>query len=200
MLVIGLTGGIGTGKSAVADAFAALGAPIIDTDRISRELVGPGTTALRAIAEHFGSEVLSPQGTLDRSALRERIFEEPPERAWLEQLLHPLIRAEVQRRLAAQEAPYGIVVVPLLFESGFDSLVDRVLVVDAPADAQIARVLQRDAMTRSQVEAVIEAQMPRQTRLQRADDVIVNDRDLESLRAAVEALDARYRELAAGAD
>jgi dephospho-CoA kinase len=193
MLVVGLTGGIGSGKSAVADAFAALGVPIIDTDRIGRELVRPGTPALRAIAEHFGDEVISPGGTLDRAALRRRVFEQPQERIWLEHLLHPLIREQVSRRIAALDATYVIVVVPLLFESGFDSLVDRVLVVDAPEQAQTDRVVRRDGVPREQVTMVIETQMPRADRLERADDVITNDADLDALHAAVEALDARYR-------
>jgi dephospho-CoA kinase len=200
MLVIGLTGGIGSGKSTVADLFAAIGVPVIDTDRISREIVEPGTETLQTIVQHFGPEVLLPDGHLDRRRLRERIFHEPADRAWLEQLLHPRIGDEMQRQIVDLQDEYVIVVVPLLFESGFDALVDRILVVDAPEEQQIARVTSRDSATPDQVISVLGAQMDRQERLRRADEVIVNDADIKALRGEVAALDARYRALARGTD
>jgi dephospho-CoA kinase len=200
MLVIGLTGGIGSGKSTIADLFAAIGAPVIDTDRISRDIVEPGSETLQTIVQRFGSGVLLPDGHLDRKQLRERIFHDRADRAWLEQLLHPRIGEELQRRIAALKGEYVIVVVPLLFESGFDALVDRVLVVNAPEEQQIARVTGRDGVTRDHVIAVLEAQMDRQERLRRADDVIVNDADISALRSEVAALDARYRALARNGD
>jgi dephospho-CoA kinase len=200
MLVIGLTGGIGSGKSTIADLFAAIGAPVIDTDRISRDIVEPGSETLQTIVQRFGSGVLLPDGHLDRKQLRERIFHDRADRAWLEQLLHPRIGEELQRRIAALKGEYVIVVVPLLFESGFDALVDRVLVVNAPEEQQIARVTGRDGVTRDHVIAVLEAQMDRQERLRRADDVIVNDADISALRSKVAALDARYRALARNGD
>lgn len=200
MLVIGLTGGIGSGKSTVADLFAALGVPVIDTDQISREIVAPGSSALRDIIKRFGPEILTSDGHLDRKRLRENIFGDAADRAWLEQLLHPRIGEELQRRLANLRDVYAVVVVPLLFESGFDAFVDRVLVVDAPEEQQIARASARDNVSREQVIAVLRAQMSREERLQRADDVIVNNADLKALRGEVATLDASYRMLARHGD
>lgn len=193
MLVVGLTGGIASGKTAVAERFAAHAVPVIDTDRIARELVEPGTECLRKIVERFGETMLDAAGRLDRPALRRRIFEKEEDRRWLERLLHPRIRAAVLDRLAGLRAPYAVVVVPLLFESGFDSLVDRVLVVDAPVALQTVRLMERDGIDRSSAQAMLAAQMDREARLRRADDVIRNDSDPAHLDEEVRRLDERYR-------
>ncbi|HEX7045630.1 MAG TPA: dephospho-CoA kinase [Burkholderiales bacterium] len=199
MLRIGLTGGIGSGKSTVAELFARRGVPVVDTDVIAREVVAPGQPAIAEIERAFGREVLDAAGRLDRAALRRRVFDDPAARARLEAILHPRIRAEVERRLAALEAPYCLVVVPLLVETNFVDLIDRVLVVDADEALQIARTSTRDAVTPEAVERVMAAQASRAERLARADDVIRNDGTLSELEREVERLHARYLALAAAA-
>lgn len=199
MLRIGLTGGIGSGKSTVAQLFARRGVPVIDTDVIAREVVEPGQPAIAEIERAFGREVLDDAGRLDRAALRRRVFDDPAARARLEAILHPRIRAEVERRLAALEAPYCLVVVPLLVETNFVDLIDRVLVVDADEALQIARTSARDAVPPESVERVMAAQASRAERLARADDVIRNDGTLSDLEHEVERLHARYLAMAAGA-
>lgn len=199
MLRIGLTGGIGSGKSTVAELFARRGVPVIDTDVIAREVVEPGQPAIAEIERAFGREVLDDAGRLDRAALRRRVFDDPAARARLEAILHPRIRAEVERRLAALEAPYCLVVVPLLVETNFVDLIDRVLVVDADEALQIARTSARDAVPPESVERVMAAQASRAERLARADDVIRNDGTLSDLEHEVERLHARYLAMAAGA-
>jgi len=199
MLRIGLTGGIGSGKSTVAQLFARRGVPVIDTDVIAREVVEPGQPAIAEIERAFGREVLDDAGRLDRAALRRRVFDDPAARARLEAILHPRIRAEVERRLAALEAPYCLVVVPLLVETNFVDLIDRVLVVDADEALQIARTSARDAVPPESVERVMAAQASRAERLARADDVIRNDGTLSDLEREVERLHARYLAMAAGA-
>ncbi len=196
MLVVGLTGGIGSGKSTVADLFAARGVPVIDMDEIARELTRPGRPALAEIAKAFGPDILNSGGELDRAALRRRIFTDPGARRRLEAILHPRIRAEVTRRLHGLEAPYAVVVIPLLVESGQRDLVDRVLVVDAPEDLQIRRTTARDGVGEEEVRAVLAAQAGRRERLAVADDVIVNDDGPEALEHQVEALHRRYLALA----
>ncbi|MCB1738139.1 MAG: dephospho-CoA kinase [Gammaproteobacteria bacterium] len=191
-LRIGLTGGIASGKTAVSNRFAALGVPIIDTDLISRELVEPGQPALTAITAHFGDHILSPDGHLDRAALRQHIFGDANARQALEAILHPRIRTEVSRRIAEIEAPYLIVVVPLLFESGFDDLVDRVLVVDVPEAIQRQRVRARDGVDAAQTDRILSAQMARPERLSRADEVIDNHADLDALQRQVDRLHTQY--------
>lgn len=197
MLVVGLTGGIGSGKSTAAAMFAARGVPVIDTDAIAREVVAPGTPGLAQAAAAFGPGVLTPAGTLDRGALRERVFADPATRRRLEGILHPLIRARVAERLAATDAAYAIVVVPLLVESGGWPSVHRVLVVDAPESLQRTRAAARDGISMEQVDAVMNAQISREGRLAGADDVLVNDSDLPALERAVERLHRRYLRLAA---
>ncbi|HEY8554496.1 MAG TPA: dephospho-CoA kinase [Burkholderiales bacterium] len=199
MLRIGLTGGIGSGKSTVAQLFARRGVPVIDTDVIAREVVEPGQPAIAEIERAFGRKVLDDAGRLDRAALRRRVFDDPAARARLEAILHPRIRAEVERRLAALEAPYCLVVVPLLVETNFVDLIDRVLVVDADEALQIARTSARDAVPPESVERVMAAQASRAERLARADDVIRNDGTLSDLEREVERLHARYLAMAAGA-
>ncbi len=196
MLVIGITGGIGSGKTAVSDRFAARGIVVVDADLAARVVVEPGRPALDAIREHFGDAVIGNDGSLDRAALRSKVFADPAERRWLEQLLHPLIGEEIRNDLQAAVSPYAVLVSPLLFEAGQVTLVDRVLVVDVPEDLQVERTAARDGNSAEQVRAIMAAQADRNTRLARADDVIVNDRGLDELDAAVEALHQGYLELA----
>ncbi|WP_110676246.1 dephospho-CoA kinase [Salinicola sp. RZ23] len=198
--VIGVTGGIGSGKSAVAEAFAERGIPGIDADAVAREVVMPGEPALAAIAEHFGAEVLDADGNLDRRSLRARIFADPAERRWLESQTHPRIRQRLQThlaRLCRSDAPYCLLISPLLIESGQREMVSRVLVIDVPESLQIERTLARDGVSQEQVEAILAAQSSRQTRLAAADDVIDNSGDREMLIDQVARLDARYRQWAA---
>lgn len=195
---VGLTGGIASGKSAAADMFASLGAEVVDTDRIARELTLPGGAALDAIVAAFGAAVLDADGALNRRAMRARVFADAQARQRLEAILHPLIRAEAQRRVTASTAPYVVLVVPLLVESGqYDSLCDRVLVVDSDPEAQVARASLRDQTPPDQVRAILAAQASRAARLARADDVVNNDGDLEHLAKQVARLHPRYLRLAA---
>jgi dephospho-CoA kinase len=188
---IGLTGGIASGKSTVADLFAALGVPIVDTDLLSREVVAPGSALLRAITDHFSMQV-PDDGTLNRQELRKRIFEDPAQRKWLEALLHPAIRELTDARCEAATGPYVIVAIPLLVETGGEARFDRVLVVDCDPDLQLVRLMARDGTPREEALRMLSAQAPRAARLAVADDVIHNDGDLASLRAQVEKLHAEY--------
>jgi len=192
MLRIGLTGGIGSGKSIVARCFAELGVPIIDTDRISRALTETGEPGYHAVVELFGRRVLDQYGRIDRRRLREHVFANTAARKQLEDTLHPLIRKETERQIASLDAPYCIVVVPLLFEAGFNDLVDRVLVVDTTESEQIRRVAERDGLAPEKVQEIIAAQLPRSVRRRRADDLISNDSTLAALQAAVQTLHQRY--------
>jgi dephospho-CoA kinase len=196
-LRIGLTGGIASGKSAVADAFARRAVPVVDTDVIAREVVEPGRPALAAVVAAFGSEVLGPDGRLDRRALRRLVFADPALRRRLEAILHPAIRAEMQRQAAATAGPYVVIAIPLLVENGLQQQVDRVLVVDCPPDVQLARLLARDGETPEGARAILAAQATRDERLAVADDVVVNDGSLADLDARVDALHQRYLALAA---
>jgi len=196
ILRIGLTGGIASGKSAVSDMFARLGVPIIDTDRIAREVVEPGRPALADIIEEFGESVLNDDGTLDRRALRERVFAEDGARQRLEAITHPRIRDETLRRMRNAGGPYQIIVVPLLVESGFGALVDRVLVVDCPPEVQQQRLMERDGESAETANAMMRSQTDRETRLEAADDVIDNAGSLEDTRHHVEHLHNRYLALA----
>lgn len=196
MLRIGLTGGIASGKSTVANLFAALGVDLIDTDAIARELVEPGTPALAAIREAFGPDVLTAGGELDRRRLRNIVFADAAKRRKLEAILHPRIRREALARAESSDAPYVMLAVPLLFESGFDRLVDRSLVVDCPETVQLERLIRRDDVAETEARAVMAAQMSRESRRQAADDVIDNGGSLESTRAQVLALHERYLDLA----
>jgi len=197
---VALTGGIASGKTTVADLFAAHGVPLIDTDVIAREVVEPGQPALTAVAQAFGSDVLDRDGRLDRRRLREIIFGDATARGRLEAILHPAIRAEMERQsvVAAQDGPYQVLVIPLLAEGGRRDQVDRVLVVDAPETVQVERLMARDGVTREQAEASLRAQAQRATRLGIADDVVTNTGRIEDLREQVAALHARYVKLAAG--
>ncbi|MGA9163445.1 MAG: dephospho-CoA kinase [Thiobacillus sp.] len=193
MWVVGLTGGIGSGKSTVADSFAAQGVPVIDTDAIARDLTAPGGAALDAVRAAFGEAVMQADGTLDRAALRRRVFSDSASRHHLEAILHPLIRQRVEQALGTLTAPYALVVVPLLVETGgYRAVLDRVLVVDCPEDMQIERVIARSGLTRDEVTAILAAQASRAERLAAADDVIVNSASPEALRTQVAALHRRY--------
>lgn len=194
--VVGLTGGIGSGKSAVSARFDALGIEIVDADQASRTVVQPGQPALAAIAEHFGPEIIGVDGGLDRARLRQRIFADPAEREWLEKLLHPRIAIEIFRGLQAATSPYVLLVSPLLIEAKQDKLANRVLVVDVEESTQLARTMSRDANSEQQVRAIMSAQTDRQARLARADDVIRNEGTLEELHVQVDALHTRYLALA----
>ena len=189
---VGLTGGIGSGKTTISDLFAELGVDVIDTDEIARELSQKGQAAARQIEQRFGPEVLASDGSLDRDRLRELVFSEPQARKALQSILHPLIRAEVKRRLNASDKPYALVVVPLLVESRGYDFADRVLVVDCTEEQQIARVMQRSGLPRDQVKAIMATQATRTERLAAADDVINNGGALGALRSQVEKLHRQY--------
>ncbi|MFT4581687.1 MAG: dephospho-CoA kinase [Gammaproteobacteria bacterium] len=191
-LVVGLTGGIGSGKSAVCREFERLGVPIVDADIASREVVAPGTAGLRAVVRAFGSEVLNDEGTIDRTNMRQLIFEDESKRKTLETILHPLIRERISTQLSEVRSPYCILCVPLLVEKrGYENL-DRILVIDCPIEIQIARVMARDSLSRAQVEAIMQTQASRAQRLHLADDIVENAAGLDSLRDPVTALHAKY--------
>lgn len=196
MLVVGVTGGIGSGKTAATDRFQALGIKVVDADLASRIVVEPGRPALLAIAEHFGAGVISADGSLDRHALRTIVFAHPEERRWLEQLTHPLIAQEILHQLQSSTSAYTVLASPLLLESGQARMAQRVLVIDVPEDLQIARTTRRDNTDAAGVQAIIAAQMPRAERLASADDIIVNDGTLEDLHRAVDQLHQHYLQLA----
>ena len=193
--IIGLTGGIGSGKSAAAHAFAKLGIEVVDSDQASRWVVEPGQPALQAIHQHSGDEVLYAEGSLNRAALRELIFAESEQREWLEQLLHPLIRQAVDERLAQAKSPYSLLVSPLLIESGQYQRVQRLIVVGTPVELQIERTLSRDSVSMQQVQRIIATQMTRADRLAYADDVLTNNGTLNELEAQVLALHQQYLRL-----
>lgn len=195
---VGVTGGIGSGKTAVTDRFSAFQITVVDADLASRTVVEPGGPALAAIADHFGQDILQTDGALDRRALRTIVFSKPEERLWLEQLTHPLIAGEIDRQLRAANSSYAVLAHPLLLESGSQQRCDRVLVVDVPVELQIERTMRRDSSDRAQVEAIIAAQISREQRLAAADDVIKNDQDLAHLDAEVSRLHAVYLTLADG--
>ena len=177
MYIVAITGGIGSGKTTIANQFAELGIDIVDADVIAREVVEPGTPALAAIAAQFGPEMLDPQGRLDRRRLRERVFSDPDAKAWLNGLLHPLIRQEMLRQCANARSPYCLLVVPLLIENRLTQLANRVLVIDVDEATQIERTCRRDGVSRAQAEAILAAQASRAERLAAADDVLDNQND-----------------------
>ncbi len=193
--VVGLTGGIGSGKSTVANAFSTLGVPVIDTDQLARELVAPGQTALAEIVAEFGADIILANGELDRNAMRQRIFTDPAQKSRLESILHPRIRQRIRTLLADIKAPYSIVVIPLLLEAGQADLVDRILVVDAPEKERLKRVAARDGLSDNAVMTIIAAQADRKTRLDAADDVIVNDQDIGALTERVQELHKLYMDI-----
>ena len=197
VLVIGLTGGIGSGKTAVSDRFARLGAPVIDTDLLARELVEPGQPALAEIVTAFGPDCLDDEGRLHRSRLRERVFADPAGRRRLEAILHPRIRTLARERIARLTVPYCLLVIPLLAETGMTDLVDRVLVVDAPEAMQICRVMARDGIDAIQARRILAAQADRSQRLALANEIVENAGDLAALDHQVAGLHQHYLTLAA---
>ena len=193
-LVVGLTGGIGSGKSLDAELFREHGVAIVDTDLIARELTGPGGAAMPAIRAAFGESVIDVRGALDRAAMRALAFGDPAQRERLEAILHPMIRRQSGEEVAAASAPYVMLVVPLLVESGtYRERVDRVLVVDCSERTQLGRVMARNALAADAVRAIMAAQATRAERLAAADDVIDNEGDFAALRRQVDELDRRYR-------
>ena len=197
MLRIGLTGGIASGKTAVATAFAARGVPVIDTDRLAREAVEPGTPALAAVVAAFGDKILQPNGSLDRRRLRELVFADPARRRELQAIVHPAIRSAVAAATARLEAPYAIIAIPLLAETGGRDRVDRVLVVDCAVELQKSRLIQRDGETPERAQSILDAQATRAERRAIADDTIENSGSIEDLDREVERLHRRYLALAA---
>jgi dephospho-CoA kinase len=195
-MVVGLTGGIGSGKSTVSRMFAELGTEVIDADLVSREILAPGSTAWNEVMHHFGERVRATDGSLDRGQLRAVIFADPEEKRWLEGTLHPLIRAEILRRIAASQRSWLLLSVPLLLESPAYDFVDSIVVVDVPEALQLSRTIARDAVNEAQVRAIMATQIPRQQRLALADHVIHNDTDLHSLQQEVSSLFDRFERLA----
>ena len=196
-LVIGLTGGIGSGKSAAADAFAKLGATVVDTDLIAHELSAPGGAAVAEIARQFGKAFIDATGAMDRKRMRALVFSDAEEKQRLEALLHPMIRAESQRRIEAAAGPYVVHVVPLLVESpDYRQRVGRVLVVDCPEELQVARVRQRSMLPEGEIKRIIASQIQRERRLAAADDVIDNSGSIAALQQQVEKLHEKYLALA----
>lgn len=193
MYVVVITGGIGSGKTTIANQFAELGIDVVDADVIAREVVEPGTPALAAIAAHFGPDVIAADGQLDRRCLRERVFSDPDAKAWLNALLHPLIRQEMLRRCAAARSPYCLLVVPLLVENKLTGLANRVLVIDVDEATQIERTCRRDGVSREQAQAILAAQASRAERLAAADDVLDNKNGApETIKPRILALHETY--------
>ena len=196
--IVGLTGGIGSGKSAAANLFEEFGAAVVDTDAIAHELTAPGGKAIGLIRDAFGDEVIDARGALDRAAMRRKVFADAQAKIRLEAILHPMIRNEADRRSAASTAPYVVLVVPLLVESGgYRNRVRRIAVVDCPEEVQVARVMSRSGLSAEEARAIMAAQVRREVRLALADDVIDNGGEMAALRPQVEALHRRYLEMAA---
>lgn len=192
MLVIGITGGIGSGKTAVTNRFQHHGITVVDADLASRIIVEPGRPALLEIEKHFGKGTLLNDGSLDRRALRDIVFNDPNERKWLEKLTHPLIGQEIITQIQASQSPYTILVSPLLLESAQHKMAQRILVVDAPVEVQVERTAIRDKATEDGVKAIIKVQMERELRLSKADDIIINDKTLDDLYNKVDTLHKDY--------
>ena len=199
MLVVGLTGGIGSGKSAASKIFSELGRPVIDADLVAREVVEPGEPALGKIVTKFGDDVLTPQGELDRASLREKVFSDNQAREWLEQLLHPVIRTRIMEKIEDYQGttPLVILASPLLLETDQHKLVDHVIVIDVPESLQISRTVARDNNSEALVKRIMDAQLPRDERLSKADSVLDNGGSVESLKDQIRLLDLKLRELAA---
>ena len=191
-MIIGLTGGIGSGKTAVSDSFEALGITIVDADLASRVVVEKGKPSLGSIEEHFGNEILTPKGELDRAKLREIIFNSDSEKQWLESLLHPAIANQIQEELSSSKSPYTILVSPLLFETNQKEFCSKVLVVDVPVETQVIRTLERDGVSEEQVNSIINSQIDREKRLELADEVILNNGSLADLQEAVRELHHKF--------
>ena len=180
--VLGLTGGIGCGKTAVSNMLAELGITIVDADIIARQVVEPGTEGLNAIVKHFGTDILNEHGALNRSELRARIFSNAEQKAWLNALLHPLIRTKLITDLKNAQSDYVVLVAPLLFENELDSYCDRTLLIDVPVEIQITRTTKRDNISTEQAKQIIDAQMSRENKQQKADDILNNNRHLNDVK------------------
>ena len=196
MLRVALTGGIGSGKTTVAERFAALGVPVIDADELARELVHPGAPAFREVVRLFGESILDASGHIDRATLGDLVFSDPEKRKRLEAILHPRVFAAMQGRVERLDAPVVVLVVPLLLETGRTELADRILVVDTSENVQIQRVIERNNLSEAQVRKILEAQISREQRLALADDVIDNSRGLAYLLAQTDQFHRMYLELA----
>jgi len=192
MLIIGLTGGIGSGKSVASDKFKSLGITIVDADVASRTVVEPGKPALKEIEDHFGSGIITAEGKLDRNNLREIIATDPEERKWLESVLHPKIGEQITKEISESTSVYTLFVAPLLLETNSQEMCSRVVVVDVPKDVQIRRTAKRDKVSPNQVEQMVAAQMEREKRLEKADDVLLNSGTIEDLEKQVEELHKKY--------
>jgi len=199
MLVVGLTGGIGSGKSAASMQFELLGRPIIDADIVAREVVEPGEIALTKIVEQFGADMLTEDGTLDRASLRETVFSDTKSREWLEQLLHPIIRTRIMENIESYQGtvPFVILTSPLLLETDQHKMVDHIIVIDVPESLQVERVISRDKNNEDQIKRIMGAQLSRQARLDLADTVLDNSSNLDNLVNQIQLLDIKLRELAA---
>jgi dephospho-CoA kinase len=196
MFIVGLTGGIGSGKTAASDLFAEKGILVVDADVVAREVVMPGQPALNEIALHFGQAIIADDGSLNRAALRQIIFSSPQEKDWLESLLHPLIRQSIKNQLNSATSAYAILVSPLLIETDQKKMVNRVLVIDVPEALQLERTQSRDGNSPEQVQAIINSQISRSERLKWADDIILNNQTRQYLQQEVDKLDKVYRSLA----
>ena len=195
MLIIGLTGGIGSGKSVASDKFKSLGITIVDADVASRTVVEPGKPALKEIEDHFGSGIITAEGKLDRNNLREIIATDPEERKWLESVLHPKIGEQITKEISESTSVYTLFVAPLLLETNSQEMCSRVVVVDVPKDVQIRRTAKRDKVSPNQVEQMVAAQMEREKRLEKADDVLLNNGTIEDLEKQVEELHKKYMQM-----
>lgn len=194
--VLGLTGGIGCGKTAVSNMLEALGICVVDADIIARQVVEPGSEGLKAIVAHFGADILLADGNLNRSALRELVFSNTEHKSWLNALLHPLIRSQIIADLNNPTSPYVVLVAPLLFENGLDKYCNRTLLIDVPKNVQIERTVKRDNISLEQVNSIIAAQMSREQKQQQADDILNNDRSLTLVKHDLIALHKGYLKLA----
>ncbi|MFS1538943.1 MAG: dephospho-CoA kinase [Candidatus Phlomobacter fragariae] len=193
--IIALTGGIGSGKSTVSDKFASLGVPIIDADIIARQIIMPNTYALNMIKQHFGSTILNNDGSLNRAKLRKKIFSDPIEKYWLNNLLHPLIHQETQRQLTLFNSPYLVWVIPLLIENNLEHLANRVLVIDVTPEEQIARIIKRDGISQQEAKNILSNQVSRTRRLQKTDDIINNHDNNLTLDETIAKLHQQYLQL-----
>jgi len=195
-LVIGLTGGIGSGKTTIANMFEALGVELIDADIVARDVVAPNSNALNKIKQHFGEDFILPTGFLDRAKLRKKIFSSESDKEWLNNLLHPLIREAILEQIHTARTSYCILVAPLLLENGLNNQVNRVLVIDVPVEIQLERTLLRDDSNRKTIENIISSQVSRDKRLAAADDIIDNSTsDMDKIKAQVATLDKEYKSL-----
>jgi len=198
--IVGLTGGIASGKTTAGNIFARLGVDVIDADEVSRSLVNAGSPCFDEVVLHFGNDILDSGGDLDRAKLRELIFNDDQQKQWLENLLHPLVRQEIERKIEVSSSKYIILSVPLLLESGNYDFVDRILVVDVPEETQVCRIMQRDGSSENLARQIMSTQVSRDERLSHADDILDNINDLDSLKIQIENLHEKYLRLAATND